>query len=382
MRVDIQWTTDRAAAWISVDSRDWPNLPSKPLPRGGERIDNQPGWIESINIQGVHFRGDHYAVTDRGDHVEVAVWSDDQEDQDRGWHYARVWKFWPVVGGVTRQEKTLYPEADIGQRLVDWHPGGIQDTEIKTLQEFVPPSERFIRHGIWVPDQLQLEHEAFPMASFRDWETIPPVQGGAPSITYLLNAPDASDSDCTPAADFNRKMDEAGQQSENLTASMTAGADKLTHAFTTQAGDPNVVDWPVASGGDPYGCTIEVGQAGGDVTYGLLTIGGSNGEFVRVNSSCTRQEGWVQSQSVFSGTGSKTATNTTVNPSSGAAGDRYQVRWAAARAASHGTQNFRIDVGTGTNEAVGPWVGEVAPDMAWPSGPEQVMRRKREVVSY
>lgn len=174
------------------------------------------------------------------------------------------------------------------------------------------------------------------------------------TITYLLNAPDTGDSDCTPAADHNNKMDEAGQTTETLTASIASLSDEITHAFTTEAGDPSVTDWPAASGGDPYFFNFNVTTAGGDVTYGLLTAGGSNGEFVRVNSACARQEGVVQDEGVFSGTGIQSASNATWNPAAGANTDRFQVRVAAVNTHMHNAQSLAIDTDS-NSDAGGPW---------------------------
>ena len=174
------------------------------------------------------------------------------------------------------------------------------------------------------------------------------------TITYLLNAPDTSNSDCTPAAEYNRKMDEASQTSQALSASIASEGDEISHAFTTVSGDPNDGDWPAASGGDPYFCSFDVTTIGVDVTCGLLTLGGAAGGFHRVNSSCTSQENVAQGQTAFSGTGVKDATNTSWNPSSGAASDRFQVRIAAANVHIHNAETFEITTNS-SSDAGGPW---------------------------
>lgn len=157
------------------------------------------------------------------------------------------------------------------------------------------------------------------------------------AITFLWNAPDTSDSDCTPASEYNRKADEASQTSAALSASIATEDDELSHAFTTIANDPNNADWPDGL----YRASINCTTIGGDVTYGLLTLGGSDGAFHRVNSSCTSQESWTQDEGAFSGTGVNVATNT-IDPSSGAAGDRFQALIAAANSHMHSAENFAI----------------------------------------
>ncbi len=64
MRVYVQWTLASPIDWVELDVRNsgpsrraWENLPSKPTPVGGEAIDNVPGWLFDLSVQGVQFGG-------------------------------------------------------------------------------------------------------------------------------------------------------------------------------------------------------------------------------------------------------------------------------------------------------------------------------------
>ena len=182
-------------------------------------------------------------------------------------------------------------------------------------------------------------------------------------------------------------MDESGQTSQGLASpNMMPEGDSQSHSFTTESGDPNVADWPVASVGDPYECSIDVSAAGADVTWGLRVIGGAAGFFRRLNSSCTQQETWEMSQSAFSGTGVHVATNTSVNPSSGAAGDRFQCVFSGRNNATMGgNQSFTI-LTNSSSFAKGPWeaLGIGADEQAIAAIPvgEPLRRRQAEAVAY
>ena len=67
MKVLVQWSKAAPEDWHEIDSADWATLAKRPVPTGGEIIDQTPGWIYQVNIQGVCFSADHYAVIDRED---------------------------------------------------------------------------------------------------------------------------------------------------------------------------------------------------------------------------------------------------------------------------------------------------------------------------
>ncbi len=393
MRCYVQWTNSEAADWQEIDDAGWEALATKPEPVGGESLDSDPGWVNAVCVQGVEFQGyDHYAVWHEGGSCWVAVWNDDPNDWIPWTLHGQVWRFGEVkqdrrigMRWNTDQERVFYAERDFPSRQILVNAG----QAVRPWSEFSVPPRALVKHGIQVESMLLFGQHDEARRELSWHEEIP---GGEPPVpfqplhqsrTYLFNAPDTSDSDCTPAAANNRKMDEAGQTSQGLASpNMMPEVDSLSHAFTTEAGDPNVVDWPAASGGDSYDASFDVSAAGADVTFGLLTISGSAGRFHRVNSSCTTQENWSQGESAFSGTGVKVATNTSIDPSSGAAGDRFQCLFAARNNATMGgNQSFTI-LTNSSSFGMGPWVALAIPDQPLPSGPAIVPRAKRQAVAY
>ena len=394
MRCYVQWTNRQASGWQPFESDRWFTLRTNPTPTGGEALDMNPGWVNAISVQGVEFQGyDHYAVWDENESTMVAVWNDDPHDWMPGTFNGQIRRFGkiyqdPKIGmrWNTDQDHIVYVQNDFASRQPLLDAG----QDVRSWEEFQVPRLAIVKHGIQIQDELLFgQHSA--ARGPRDWmEHIPqgpppvPFQPLHQSRTYLFNAPDTSDSDCTPAAAINRTMDEAGQTSQGLASgNMMPEIDQLSHAFTTESSDPNVTDWPAASGGDPYTASFNVSAASGDVTFGLLTISGSAGRFHRVNSSCTTQENWSQGESAFSGTGTHVATNASINPGSGAAGDRFQCLFAARNNATMGgNQSFTI-LTDSSSFGKGPWEALAgAPDQAWDSGPAMVPEGLPEVVSY
>jgi hypothetical protein len=170
----IQWATDPAQGPVEVMSSDWVALPTKPEPRGGEVLDNQPGWVAMIEVQGCGFHWDHYAVVDYTEGVRVYGWDDDPEDW-LGQFHGCIWTFRPLAKDVgpapyrgynTRQTHEWYAEGDI---LAKWQAHGFENGTIHEWSEFRPPPSRYVKHGIWVPDPLWVGHEA--VAVRHDWRT-------------------------------------------------------------------------------------------------------------------------------------------------------------------------------------------------------------------
>lgn len=368
MKIYVQWSLDTPETWREYDSSEWALLPAKPIPTGGEIIDAGLGWITSISVQGINFTGDHFAVEDHVDFLDVFAWWDDPDDYPPEWQGGHRYRFYPPTVKENRWAEKYWDtniehELYGGTLMYDQWNRPIEGSVTKRIGEFIPPPINLIRHGIWLPDDLYEAHSALqgPVGWHQycegGWE---PPEFAVHSITYLLNAPDALDSGCTPATDFNRKMDETGQVSGLLASNYGGSVSKISHAFTSEAGDPGDGDWPTASGGDPYECSMDTNDIGADVTFGLLTQGTANGEFTRVNSGCTRQEGFVQGEGAFNATGVNVATNTSVNPSAGASSDRFQVRIAGVRGINHGNQPLTFDM-TSSSFGKGPWAAAAAP---------------------
>ena len=179
MRVFVQWTLATPTDWIELDIRNsgpfrraWENLPSKPEPVGGEAINNTPGWLYDLNVQGVEFAGaDHYTLRPTDTGVEVTTWNDDPTDWPVGTRNAAVWTFRPLrpdprYGGQlnTDQSLTVYDERDPSPFVGQSTTGG--PVIVRPWSEFVVPATKAI-HGIWVPDALAASHRA--ARSLRGW---------------------------------------------------------------------------------------------------------------------------------------------------------------------------------------------------------------------
>lgn len=187
MKLLIQWTTKEPINWIEIDSNDFKDLPKLPEPTGTETIDNNPGYIFQINIQGLMFAGfDHYAVIDLGGFTRVVCWSDDPGDTAQGYtpsdyRHARVWNIYPLIYDQklksmnTLQEQIIYgPTTHENVDAVKY-----------SWEAFVPPNDIYVRHGIWVSEELNTAHREVVDTSlksgWRAWtENIAPeyIQGG------------------------------------------------------------------------------------------------------------------------------------------------------------------------------------------------------------
>jgi hypothetical protein len=188
VKVSVQWSTDPPSDWVELDltltgagSRRWRNLPQRPVPKGGERIDAQPGWIFAAAIDGVTFQGfDHLAVIPRPGHLEVLAWVDDVEDfddpQSLSYRWGEQWAIHkhrpdPRFGGRenTHQVKTVYAEdlEDMGRFFPQETTGG--PVQLRPWSEFPMPPAEVVRHGVWVDDELFARHHA--VRSQRDWKT-------------------------------------------------------------------------------------------------------------------------------------------------------------------------------------------------------------------
>lgn len=156
MKVLLQWTQADPADYVVVDSSAWAALSRKPLPVGGEILDNAPGWIFDVCVQGISFGGaDHYCVEDLADGsggVRVTRWWDDPDDGPPGLFWAEVWTLLPLahdrrLGGAinTRQRCVIYAAADQMARFDQ----NVEKTDFRPWEKFVPPVDPI--HGIWRP---------------------------------------------------------------------------------------------------------------------------------------------------------------------------------------------------------------------------------------
>lgn len=179
MRVYVQWTLADPQDWQAFDGtpqqvvRAWERLNKRGIPTAASVVDNSPGWIFALNIQGIVMIGhDHYAlsvVSDPawGTGLRVTMWQDDPVDFPPGTRSALTWDLFdpgpdPLLGGVinTRQRLTVYAEPGAG------YPG----SDARPWSEFQAPTGSAVAHGIWVSDGLLTRHlDVATLHGWREW---------------------------------------------------------------------------------------------------------------------------------------------------------------------------------------------------------------------
>lgn len=196
MNIYVQWATNPSSGWAKVKSKDWKNLPKKnepdknrspitsaPLSDGGEVIgfnndneivDEQPGWVNSVVIQGVRLIGDHIAIEDDGQCVIAYVWDDDPGDWSEDDFFAQIWKFYPIEdkGGETNTKQFLevFANGDNAQRYKNVETTGGK-VKIYPYNEFEnrKPSQDKIRHGVWQEQELFNVSMNIDIPGWREW---------------------------------------------------------------------------------------------------------------------------------------------------------------------------------------------------------------------
>lgn len=174
VRVLVQWARSSPSDWVELNvrnSRDVRDLPRKPVPTASSVVDNSPGWLCAVNVQGIVFSGyDHLAIEPVGQALRVTGWCDDPEDHgDTRW--GTSWLLEPpgpdpaLNGAVnTRQTRTVWGTPEVAE----WFPG----VEVLPWAEFVPPPSNLTRHGIWLPDDLFIAHnKGRSHHGWREWIT-------------------------------------------------------------------------------------------------------------------------------------------------------------------------------------------------------------------
>jgi len=175
MKILVQWAKSNPEDWVEVDSEDWHKLAKKDH---GSAIDDSPGLIAAVNIQGVEFSGfDHCHVEPiAGRGCRITTWHDDPEIDPVTWQFLPLAPD-PKVGGKynTRQSRVVY--ADAGSR----HHAMYLDTENTTVHERVKwkePNDNKVRHG-HIPcgngytrtqDEVDKQyHDAQTLHGWREW---------------------------------------------------------------------------------------------------------------------------------------------------------------------------------------------------------------------
>lgn len=383
MKVLVQWTGRNPTDWVEIASADWGRIPDRPEPAPSEigGRDDLPGHVFKLNVQGVTFEGDHYAVEGLpGGACRVTAWNDDPDDYPAGMRSARVWTFEPIqpdpaLGGAlnTRQTKTVYVEDDIRR---SYERAGWDAAELRPWSEFVAPPPRLTRHGVWVSDAAHDRHEAArSLRGWREWtegigdadlhggriipqRTLKRYSVPDGTITYYQRDTDqATGVHATEDAALENLLSDTAGAGEAESDTLVGGDEVLLFCFTTASGAPGDAAWPTGN----YRCQLDVSTAGADLTYGLRAAGAAVGHFARVNSGLTSDlETKAQTEALFSGTGLKLATTGSVSWTAGATGDRYECLVACARAANHGNQTLELTYDADAF-ADGPWTPSATP---------------------
>ena len=133
-------------------------------------------------------------------------------------------------------------------------------------------------------------------------------------------------------ADLEREMNATAGGSElDVSNTLSAGAARTTHVWTTASGVPNDGDWP--DGDYDYSPDISAGSADND--FGFKTLNAVAGHVARVNSGVTSDLQTNEFNTTHAGTGVKTETKS-LTWSMGAAGDRAEMLLVTHHARGHG----------------------------------------------
>jgi len=398
MKVLVQWAkkTPDASPWVESSSSAWASLPDLGDPTPSNNLTTEePGWVNTVNVQGVQFRGDdHIAIVELGAGVvQVSVWSDDARDFPVGNRVASVWTFRELapdseMGGAynTRQTQDIYREDATDTANV---PAG---ATLHPWSEFVIPDAADTRHGKMMSSALLTEHNALAKAHPRGWrewtdglpaEEIDGATGelrqqrplgryrkSGKTFTWFMESDGTTGND--PQGDgphsspgsviYSNTLMKSADLSFGATAQgVTVPANVGGFAWkgrTASGGNtsPNSAQWPT---GD-YRFQMDITVAGADILYGLLdqTINSVTwlGHFARVNAADTADsETKQQSEAAQSGTGLKLVTTGSVSWSSGLDTDRYEVLVSVIYNKSHGgDQDCTLQAGEVDDFADGP----------------------------
>ena len=364
MRVLVQWAVPEPgtpADWETIDHTDWPTIASD--------------FVNAINIQGILFSGDHYAIDeDANGDVRVTVWNDDpaQFDPDEfSAHVITIPQLCPDenLGNAinTCHTHVLYAgAANIAKRL----EGGWEAKTLLAWSTFVAPTAGITRHGLLLTDpQFALHEAAQSEQGWRTWtEGLDPseIENGK---VKQQRAQGRYKPNTGTRTYYHRDTNRAtgvhaafGTDEENafeidtgtveLESSSPTSAFDIAFVITTPSGEPDSGAWPT---GD-YRHQIDCNQVSANSEYGLRGAGDAQGHFARVNTGLTSDlESHEQTESLFTTSGLKLATTGSVSWSSGTDTDRFECVIALNRVTGHDPIRLRIDVNETDDFADGPW---------------------------
>jgi hypothetical protein len=370
MRLLVQWSTKHPRGWIEVDSKVWAALAKKPVPVGGETIDDEPGWLSNVCVQGqCTGSADHVAVEHLGDSVRVTSWNDDPEDYKPGQYFARVTTFHPLkpdaaLGGAvnTDIETVFYGGSD---KFKELKARDFADAEVRPWSEFTPPPEAITRHGIWVTDKLADAHRKLAVPpSWRTWGE----GGDVPcqrdlgrwakakgTITFYwrgTNGGGGTGDDADAGANFQPALGGNFLLTENSTTVhdvirdvLKAASQEISFAWTSEP--LGVAEWPT---GD-YHAQIDINaNESADVTCYI--------QILQVVSTGSPRDTFGTSAG-FADIGTHLYTISSHNPPVGVTSDRYQVRVLCTNAEIHSNREITLGVRSADSYADGPWTAPV-----------------------
>lgn len=384
MKILVQWGTTDPRSWSEYDSSDWARLPRRPEPKSDTVVPADEGYGVAFNVQGVVFAGDRLGMVPLPDGLGVEVhevW-DDPEDYAVGWRHARVWTIPhlgpdPLRNGAinTRLTQTIYAGADVAAMM-----RYMKATNIHPWEEYTPLPDAAYIHGLWLPNDLYQAHAALHVTrGWREWvEGLDPRELRdrlcADGVVRPCVLPQRNQGRYVPAegtrtyfhrdstlttslhtADFeNELLTGTGTAGDQTCPTLGGGEDRICWASTTGANQPDNTTWPTGN----YRHDIDATSAGAAITFGLLTVGASDGHFARVNDArTTHVDTKVQQESAgFSGPGVHSATTGSVSWGGSTQSDRFEIAIAAGRPASHGNQSITLELNESDDFADGPWV--------------------------
>jgi hypothetical protein len=184
MLIYVQWARRNPADYQPIGSEGWASTatkadPTRSTPYNLAELNQQPGWVAELSIQGIQFSGDHYHVrdlTDGSGGVVITEWTDSPTFGPVGQRYAREWAILPLApdgrfGGAlnTRQSVVMYAE---GNRYQDYLTNPRENTVLKAWTEFAAPPAAQTRHGIWLSDAAWNAHVAVRTPhGWQEWAT-------------------------------------------------------------------------------------------------------------------------------------------------------------------------------------------------------------------
>jgi hypothetical protein len=171
MNVWVQYARRNPGDYQAMGSSEWATSPAKLdagriAPAGLADLNQQPGWVISLGVQGVAFEEDHVAVEELASAsgaICITAWSDNPAYVALGRRTAQVWTVRPLnpdarFGGAlnTSQSRTIYAAS---AAYAEWQAiMPIENTTLDTWESFTPPAASLVRHGVWLSDAAWQAH--------------------------------------------------------------------------------------------------------------------------------------------------------------------------------------------------------------------------------